>query len=128
MIVLITLAHYLLMCRIWPAFEHGSNTLKNEQMVENQTDGVRNGLKLPPVHLSSRVGGGAIPEIIDKKWLCCRFGIDIRSGRRSKRLRKLVFTDELLALLNLTEEAWKQCRQFSRPQTIIILDYLQIHD
>lgn len=69
---------------------------------------------------------GHPPEIITKKWLCYRFFIPVNQGATCRRLRKLVFDDQLLSLLELSEDEWKRRREFTRRETIIICQYLQI--
>lgn len=66
------------------------------------------------------------PEIITKKWICWRFNIPTNQGATCRRLRKLVFDDRLLSLLELSEKEWKCRREFNRRETIIIMQYLQI--
>ena len=75
---------------------------------------------------ADRVGQGEVPEIITKKWICNRFQICAASGRACARMRRLVFTDDLLHLLQLSEEDWKRRRTFSRQETIIIIDFLRL--
>lgn len=70
--------------------------------------------------------GDTIPDLIDKKWLCARFNIPHRTSRSSKRLRKLIFTDDLLQLLGMSETVWKTRRQFTRAESILIIRYLEL--
>lgn len=71
-------------------------------------------------------GEDAAPDIITKKWICWRFNIPTNQGATCRRLRKLVFDDRLLTLLELDEKEWKRRREFTRRETIIIRQYLQI--
>lgn len=67
-----------------------------------------------------------IPELLTKKWLCWHFKINTRSGRAGKRMRQLVFTNDLLRLLVLSEDELKKRRTFSRQETLIIIDFLRL--
>lgn len=79
-----------------------------------------------PAALSVPAGrvGESPPLIISKKWICFHFNICYNSGRTCRRLRKLVFDDRLLELLQLDETEWKRRQEFTRAETIIIINYL----
>ena len=70
--------------------------------------------------------GEDLPLILTKKWLCIHFGICHTSGRASRRLRKLVFDNHLLEVLQLTEQDWKRRQEFTRAETVLIINYLQL--
>lgn len=98
-------------------------------MIELQADKVR----MPGEHTTQathsmpagRVGDD-LPLILTKKWLCIHFGICHTSGRASRRLRKLVFDNHLLELLELPEQEWKRRQEFTRAETVLIINYLQL--
>ena len=75
--------------------------------------------------LAGRVGED-LPLILTKKWLCFKFGICYTSGRASQRLRKLVFDNHLLELLQMPEQEWKRRQEFTRAETVLIINYLQL--
>ena len=66
------------------------------------------------------------PLIITKKYLCHRFGIGYNTGRSCRRMRKLLFDDDLLGKLRLSEDAWKSRTEFTRSESIIICEHLKI--
>lgn len=76
-------------------------------------------------NLAGRVGE-CTPEIITKKWICARFNIAHRTSRTSRRLRKLIFTDQLLDILNISEQDWKRRQEFTRAESILIIRYLEL--
>lgn len=76
-------------------------------------------------NLAGRVGE-CTPEIITKKWICARFNIAHRTSRTCRRLRKLIFTDQLLDILNLSEIEWKRRQEFTRAESILIIRYLEL--
>ena len=76
-------------------------------------------------NLAGRVGE-CTPEIITKKWICARFNIPHRTSRTSRRLRKLIFTDQLLDILNISEQNWKRRQEFTRAESILIIRYLEL--
>lgn len=97
-------------------------------MIEIQPDKVKMpGEASKPAPLSVRAGRGGEsdpPLIVSKKWICYHFNICYNSGRTCRRLRKLVFDDCLLELLQLDETEWKRRQEFTRAETIIIINYL----
>lgn len=76
-------------------------------------------------NLAGRVGE-CPPDIITKKWICARFNIPHRTSRTSRRLRKLIFTDELLDILNISEPVWKRRQEFTRAESLLIIRYLEL--
>lgn len=78
----------------------------------------------------SNISGGEVesdtPALLTKKWICWRFGIAYDQPATCNRLRRLIFDDVLLARLNMSEQDWKRRREFTRAETLIIKQYLQI--
>lgn len=67
-----------------------------------------------------------VPELLDKKFLCTYFGIPHRTSRTCRQLRAKVITDDILAALGLSEAEYKRRRQFTRRETLIIREHLQL--
>lgn len=96
------------------------------QMADSQINGTPTPNNYPPGHSGRNRVGEEPPRIICKKWICAAFNIGYNTGRTSKRLRKLVFDDHLLGLLQLTETEWKKRQEFTAAESIIIRQYLHL--
>jgi hypothetical protein len=59
-------------------------------------------------------------DTITKKELCNFL------GKNTRWLKKNIFTDELLKMLEMTPEQWISTREFSVQKTKIIFEYLSI--
>ena len=109
--------------------QHSGRNIKRQnfmQMADFQTNGTPTPHNFPPGHSGRNRVGEEPPRIICKKWLCITFGIGYNTGRTSKRLRKLVFDDRLLGLLQLNEQEWKKRQEFTAAESLIIINYLQL--
>jgi hypothetical protein len=73
---------------------------------------------------SDRVG--ELPRLLTKKEICVRLGISLTSRRRSLQLRRDVFTDDVLRRLGLSEEEYKQRKNFTCLESNLLAEMLQL--
>ena len=66
------------------------------------------------------------PEVLTKKEIMVRVGLWSTSERRYARLRKLVFTDEVLKQIGITPEEYKGRKSFTLLESVRIKTVLGI--
>lgn len=75
------------------------------------------------------VAARSIRKRLTKKELCYIFGLVNNSGRRySDKLRKELFTDEVLNKLDLSIEEYRKMRTFTFTQSRIIIELFDIQE